>query len=66
MPKAPIRSVSAKVMEIKVKIMKNTIEKVNMFEMDTTTTTKTSIGVTIVIGMIAVGFIFHLKIRKLL
>ena len=40
------------------------IEKVNMFEMGTTTATTTSTGVTMVIGMTGVGPIFPHKNGK--
>ena len=46
--------------------MRITIERVTMFEMATTITTTTSIGVTMVTETIRVGPMFHLKIGKLL
>ena len=61
-PKAPIRRIE----EIKVGTMATTIERSNMFEMETTTETKSSTEVTIVIRMIRVGPIFPHKIGKFL
>ena len=46
--------------------MRITTERVTMFEMATTITTTTSIGVTMVTETIRVGPMFHLKIGKLL
>ena len=66
MPKAPIRRISVKVKEIKVGTMRIKIERASMFEMETTTTKKTSTGVTMVTEMIEVGPMFHLKIGKLI
>ena len=47
-PNAPIRKIGAKVNEIKVKTMGITIERDIMFQMETTTATKTSTGVTMI------------------
>ena len=47
-PKAPIRRIDAKNKEIKVETMVTTIERVNMFEMGTTTAITISTEVTMV------------------
>ena len=64
--KAPISKIGAKVKEIKVRTMVTTIERVYMFEIETTTVITTSTGVSMVIEMIEVGPKFPHKIRKLL
>ena len=61
-PKAPIKKIDTKVNEIKVGTMVTTIERVNLFEMETKTTTTPSTYVTMVIGIIEVGPIFLHKI----
>ena len=66
MPKASIRIIGAKVKEIKVGTMVITTERVIMFEMEITTATITSTGVSMVTVMIGVGPMFHLEIVKLL
>ena len=66
MPKAPIRKIDAKVMEIKVKTMGITTERVTVFDTETTTTTTTSTGITMVTKTIGVGPMLHIKIGKLL
>ena len=65
-PKAPIRKIGVKVMETKVGTMVNTTQRINMFEMGTTTAITTSIGVTMLTRMIGVGPMFHLKKEMLL
>ena len=65
-PKAPIRKISAKVKETKVRIMVTTTKRVNMFEMGTTTAKSTLTIITIVPGMIRVVPIFPHKIGKFL
>ena len=65
-PKAPIRRIGAKVMEIKVGTIGITTERVIMFEMETTNVTITLIKVTIITETIGVGPMFRLKIKKLL
>ena len=65
-PKAPVRKIGTKVKETKVIIIVTTTERVNMFEMGTTTVKTTSMGITIVTGMIGVGPMFLAKIVKLL
>ena len=60
-PKAQIRIIGAK-----VGTMVPTTVKVIMFEMETTTVTITSTGVTTVTEMIGMGFMSLLKIVKLL
>ena len=65
-PKSPIRIIGSKVKEIKVGIMEITTKRSNLFEMDTTTATTTSTGVTMVTKTIKVGPMFHLIIGKLL
>ena len=65
-PKAPIRRSGSKVKEIKVGTVGTTTERAIMFEMETTTVTTTSTGVTMVIDTIEVVPMFRLKIRKLL
>ena len=64
-PKAQIRIIGAKVKGTKVETMVTTTVRVNMSEMETTTATTTSIGVTMVIEMIGMGRMFLLKIVKL-
>ena len=65
-PKNSIRRIGFNNMEIKVGTMEITTERVTMFEIETTTATKTSTGVTMVIKTIRVGPMFHLKIGKFL
>ena len=62
MPKAQIRRLGAKVKEIKVGTMVTIIVRVIMSEMEITTATTTSIGVTMVTKMIGMGPMFLLKI----
>ena len=76
--KSPIRTIDAKIKEIKVGTMRITTKRVIMFEMgittkrvimferETKTTTTTSTGVTMEIKMIRVGPMCQLKIGKLL
>ena len=66
MPMAPIRKIGAKVKEIKVRTMGITTERDIMFEMETTTVTTTSTGVTMITETIKVGPMFHLKIGMFL
>ena len=66
MPKAQIRRIGAKVNEIKVRSMVTITVRVIMSEMETTTATTTSTGVTMVTEMIGMGPMFLLKIVKLL
>ena len=63
MPKAQIRRIGAKVKETNVGSMVTITVRVIMSEMETTTATTTSTGVTMVIEM---GPMFLLKIVKLL
>ena len=65
-PRDPIKIIGTEVKEIKVGTMGTTTERAIMFEMETTTVTTTSTGVTMVTKMIGVGPMFHLKIVKLL
>ena len=65
-PKALIRRIGAKVKGIKVGTMVTTTVRVIMSEMETTTATTTSTGVTMIIEMIGMGPMFLLKIVKLL
>ena len=65
-PKALIRIMCAKVKETKVGSMVTRTVRVIMFEMETTTATTTSTGVTMVTQMIGMGPTFLLKIVKLL
>ena len=58
--------ICAKVKEIKVGYMGIKTERVTMFEMETTTVTTTSTGVTTVIEMIGMGPMSLFKIMKLL
>ena len=64
-PKAQIRIIGAKVKETKVGSMVTITVRVIMYEMEITTTTKTSTRVTMVIEMIGMGPMFLLKIVKL-
>ena len=66
MPKVLIRRIGAKVKETKVGSMVNITMRVIMSEMETTTATTTSTGVTMVTKMIGMGPIFLLKIVKFL
>ena len=61
-----IRIICVKVKEIKVGTMGIIIEREIMFDIQNTTATTTSIGVTMVTEMIEVGLMFCLKIGKLL
>ena len=61
MPKAPIRRFGAKIKETEVRTMVIITTRVIMSEMDITTVTTTSTGITIVTEMIEVGPMFHLK-----
>ena len=65
-PKALIRRIGAKVKGTKVGTMVTTIVRVIMFENEITTATTTSIGVTMVTKLIAMGHMSLLKIVKLL
>ena len=65
-PKALIRRIGAKVKGTKVGTMVTTTVRVIMFEMETTTATTTSTGVTMVIEMTGMGPMFLLKIVKLI
>ena len=65
-PKALIRIICAKVKETKVGSMVTRTVRVIMFEMEITTTTKTSTRVTMVIETTGVDPMFLLKIVKLL
>ena len=65
-PITPIKRINIKVKQIKVGTMGITIESASIFEMETTTETITSTGVTMVTKMIEVGPMFILKIGKLL
>ena len=64
--KAPIRRIDAKVKEIKVGTMVITTERFIMSEMEITTATTTSIGVTMVTKMTGAGPMFHLEMLKFL
>ena len=69
MPKAQIRRISAKVKETmvketKVRSMVTITVRVIMYDMEITTATKTSKGVTMVTEMIGMGPMFLLKIVK--
>ena len=65
-PKAQIRIIGAKVKGTKVGSMVTITVRVIMSEMETTTVTTTSIGVTMVTEIIGMGPMFLLKIVKLL
>ena len=65
-PKAQIRITGAKVKGTKVVTMVTSTVRVIMSEMETTTATTTSTGVTMVIDMTGMGPMFLLKIVKLL
>ena len=65
-PKAQIRIIGAKVKGTKVGSMVNITVRVIMCEMENTTATKTSTGVTTVTEMIGMGHMSLLKIVKLL
>ena len=65
-PKAQIKIISAKVKGTKVGTMVTITVRVIMSEMETTTATKTSTGVTTVTEMIEMGPMSLLKILKLL
>ena len=65
-PKAHIRKIGIKVNETKVGSMVTITVRVIMSEMEITTVTTTSIGVTMVTEMIATGPMSVLKIVKLL
>ena len=65
-PKAQIRIIGAKVKGTKVGTMVTTTVRVIMSEMETTTVTTTSTGVTMVIETTGVDPMFLLKIVKLL
>ena len=64
--KAQIRIIGAKVKGTKVGTIVTTTVRVIMSEMETTTATKTSIGVTTITKMIGMGPMSLLKIVKLL
>ena len=66
MPKAQIKRIGAKVKETKVGTMVTIIVRVIMSEMEITTATTTSIGVTMVTKMIGMGPMLLLKIVRLL
>ena len=66
MPKPLIRRISAKVKGTKVGTMVTIIVRVIMSEMETTTATTTSAGVTTITEMIGMGPMSLLKIVKLL
>ena len=66
MPKAQIRRIGAKVKETKVGYMVTITVRVIMSEMEITTATITSIGVTTVTEMIGMGPMSLLKIVMLL
>ena len=65
-PKAQIRRTGAKVMETKVGSMVTISVRVIMSEMEITTATTTSTGITMVTEMIGMGPMSLLKIVKLL
>ena len=65
-PNAQIRIIGAKVKGTKVRTMLTITVRVIMSEMETTTATTTSIGVTTVTEMIGMGPMSLLKIVKLL
>ena len=65
-PKAQSRIIGAKVKGTKVRSMVTITVRVIMFEMEITTATTTSIGVTMVTEMIGMDPMFLLKIVKLL
>ena len=65
-PKAQIRIIGAKVKGTKVGTMVTITVRVIMSEMETTTATRNSIGVTTVTEMIGMGPMSLLKIVKLL
>ena len=66
MPKPQIRRIGAKVKETKVGYIVTITVRIIISEMDITTATTTSIGVTMVTQMIGMGPTFLLKIVKLL
>ena len=66
MTKVQIRRIDAKVKETKVESMVTKTVRVIMSEMETTTATPTSIGVTMVTEMIGMSPMSLLKIVKLL
>ena len=66
MPKAQIRIIGTKVKGTKVGSMVAITVRVIMFEMETTTATTTSTGVSMVTEMIGMGPMSLLKIVKLL
>ena len=65
-PKALIRRIGAKVMGTKVETMVTITVRVIMSDMETTTATTTSTGVTMVTEIIGMGPMSLLKIVKLL
>ena len=66
MPKAHINRIGTEVKETKVRSMITINVRVIMSEMEITTATTTSTGVTMVTEMIGMGPMFLLKILKLL
>ena len=64
--KAQIKRIGFKVKETKVGSMVTITVRVIMYEMEITTTTKISIGVTMLTKMIVMGLMFLLKIVKVL
>ena len=66
MPQAQIRRIDAKIKKTKVGSMVTITVRVIMSEMETTTATTTSTGVTMVTEMIGLGPMSLLKIVKLL
>ena len=66
MPNAQLKRIGAKVKETKVGSMVTITLRVIMFEMEITTATTTSTGVTMVTEMIGMSPMFLLKIVKLL
>ena len=66
MPKAQINRIGARVKETKVGSMKTITMRIIMSEMETTTVTTTSKGLTMVTEMIGMGPMFLLKFMKLL
>ena len=65
-PKPQIRRIGARVKETKVGSMVTITVRVIMSEMEITTATTTSTGVTMVTEIIGIGPMFLLKIMKLL